>query len=131
MFKRRRIVALLSVIAAAAALSLTSAQASHADGAFVIRNPASGNLGCIQAPGFNKDVQLTTAPCDFGQFQVWVLDPLGNNRYHIRNPTTDFCMRALSNRDFSAVDQIDCTGISNEVWLILPSTTGVFQIRSE
>jgi hypothetical protein len=131
---RRKTISFLSAIIAAAALSTAPARASYAEGAFQIINPASGNIGCIQPPGFVKDVQLTTAVCDGNELQHWIFEPLGNSRYHIRNEATGWCMHAVSNSDFAVVDTIDCTNISNNVWFI-PSTNSTtdqpFQIKSE
>jgi hypothetical protein len=130
---RRRIAALVSAIATATTLSLVPAQPSYAlDGAFPLMNPGSGNLGCIQPPRADKDIQLTTAPCDGNQLQLWHFDLLSDGSYHIRNNFTDYCMRTVSNGDFAVVDTIDCTGISNEKWIIPngPSRTVSFQVIS-
>jgi hypothetical protein len=118
MLNRRRVAALGSAVAATAALLLVPAQASYAD-TIVLRNQASGQMGCIQPPDFEKDVQLTTAPCDGSNIQHWtlVLVHLDSvSTWRVKNFATGFCMHATSNRDFAVVDQIDCTSISNNNW---------------
>jgi hypothetical protein len=120
MFNTRRIVAIFSALAAASTLSLVTAQASSAapiTGAFHLMNPASGNFGCVQANA-EKDIQLTTAICGNNDFQQWIFDPVGTNLYHIRNAHTGWCMRVRSGADFSPVETIDCTNISDENFFI-------------
>jgi hypothetical protein len=122
---RQKIIALLSSLVATAALLLVPAQAGYAQtiiigSPIILRNPASGQMGCIQPPGFEKDIQLTTAPCDGSNIQHWTIELAGTVGqtpvFHIVNFATGYCMRATSNRDFAPVTQIDCTGISDEKW---------------
>jgi hypothetical protein len=116
---RRRIITLASSAAATAALFLIPAAPAYATTS-LIKNPASGQMGCLQANGFEKDVQITTAFCDGNPLQAWIFDPVGfdNDRFlfHIRNLATGWCLTATSNRDFAPVEQIDCTSITNENW---------------
>jgi hypothetical protein len=135
--KRRRIVALLFAIAAAATMSLMSAQVSHAAtilGPVEIQNVGASGL-CVQLnPATNdKDIQLVQEPCNGTAAQKWILiSLLDDGRYNIENVGNSMCMRAVGNRDFSVVDTIDCTGISNEVWTFQSSNTpGASVIKSE
>jgi Ricin-type beta-trefoil lectin domain-like len=120
MLKRRpRILALLFAIAATTALSLMAAPASHAD---VPLGPYSIELGdgmCIQTNPANNgaDIQLVEEWCQPGNTaQQWYFYSLGGGDYHIRNAGNLNCMRARGNKDFSPVETIDCTQISDESW---------------
>lgn len=115
---RRKTVALASSFVATAALLLAPAQPAYAD-TFLLKNTASGQMGCIQAQGFDH-AQLTTAFCDGNDFQRWVFInvPVSSTQtfVRIRNVGSGLCMRASTNKDFALVDQNDCTQISNELW---------------
>jgi hypothetical protein len=142
---KRRTAALLPVIAAAAALPLTSASASYAAttlGPFQIMNVAAGNSeGCVQVvSGDSRDVQLVSGPCFATARSLWrfIGVPFGSpfgDVWNIQNVSTGLCMRARANSDFSAVETIDCTGISDERWSIPQGGVGngsqIVRIRSE
>jgi hypothetical protein len=134
-------------LAGAAALALvpgaitsTAAQASTR-GPFQIRNWASDNQGCVQVvPGDSRDLQVVTGQCYVTSRSLWrfIPQPYGSaygDVWQIQNVSTGLCMRALANTDFSVVDTIDCTGISNERWSVLQQGVGngsaILAIRSE
>jgi hypothetical protein len=129
--KRRRIVPLLFAAAAMAALSLTSAPASHA--AISMGNIMNHHALCVGTPASSnpEGVQLEQLQCP----DVWSLIPLGNGTWNIVNATTHLCLRARANRDFSPVDSFGCTGVSNDVWVLSRVTDGpaanLWQIKSE
>jgi hypothetical protein len=138
MLKLRRIAALFFALGAAGAMSLASAQASHAAtilGPVEIQNVGASGL-CVQLnpATSDKDIQLVQEPCNGSDpAQQWLLfSGLDNGQYSIINVKTGMCMRAVSNRDFAVVDTIDCTSISNEVWTFQASNTpGASVIKSE
>jgi hypothetical protein len=142
---KKRVAAVLSAIAPAVALSLTPMPASYAAttlGPFQIRNVASGNSeGCIQVvSGDSRDIQLVSGPCFASARSLWrfISVPFGSafgDVWNIQNVSTGLCMRARGNSDFSPVETIDCTGISDERWSIEQGGVGngsqINPIRSE
>jgi hypothetical protein len=135
MLKRGRVVTLLFAAAATAALSLTSAPASHADiSTGYIMNGA--NQLCVMTPPSSnpEGVQLQQLPCSFGG-SLWSLMPLGNGTWNIVNTATHLCLRARANADFSPVDGFGCTGVSNDAWVLSRVIGGpaanLWQIKSE
>jgi hypothetical protein len=121
----------------------TPAQASSAStrGPFQIMNWASGSQGCIQVvSGDSRDIQVVTGPCYATTRSLWrfifvLVGSSFGDMWNIQNVSTGLCMRALANKDFSVVDTIDCTGISNERWSIpqggVPNASQIISIRSE
>jgi Ricin-type beta-trefoil lectin domain len=111
MLSQRKILGLFSV-AAAIAVSLVFAPAAHAAGPFQIK--VFGSQKCIQIPAIGD--QLEQQPCDrANRAQLWLLDPIGGNDYHIINVASGMCMRARGqNADFTPVETTDCTNISDE-----------------
>jgi hypothetical protein len=112
---RRKILGLFSV-AAAIAVSLAFAPAANASGPFQIK--VFGSQKCIQTTPSNSgaDIQLEQWDCNrANRAQLWLLDPIGGNDYHIINVNNGLCMRAHGrNADFTPVETIDCTNISDE-----------------
>jgi hypothetical protein len=112
---------LLSVGAAIAA-SVVFAPAAHASGPFQIKVFRSQK--CIQTSPANSgaDIQLEQQTCDptrTNRAQLWLLDPIGGHDYHIINVNNGLCMRAHgANADFTPVETIDCTTISDERFTI-------------
>ena len=108
-------------------------------GPFQIRNPASD--ACVQVvSGDSRDVQVVTGPCYVSARSEWMFIqvPVGSpfgDVWQIRNVSTGLCLRALANRDFSVVDTIDCTGITNERWSVphggINAPGEIISIRSE
>jgi hypothetical protein len=141
--KLRRTAGLLLSIAAAATMMLISAPPSQADtylGNVVIRNVDSHLCVSLNPQTLDKDVQVVQEPCDY-QFdtpQSWrvLLAGFQDNDpnfpiYRLQNEKTGMCLRAVSNRDFSVVDTIDCTSISNEKWALnLSGTTEIASLIS-
>src|SRR5262249_45340994 len=123
MMNRQRTAALLASIAATATMTLMSAQPSLADnfieGPWLIEN-ADQLCVSLNPLDFGKDVQVVQEPCDARPEEQWLVVPAGGNSnvYQIVNQYTGMCLRAVSNRDFGAVDTIDCTSISNERWFV-------------
>jgi len=131
MLKRGRIIAVLLASAALALMSLAFTQPSQAAtplGPYVIQNVGAqmaGNVLCVQPDPSHPapDIQLMQMDCGSGYDRWWFV-PIGNGNYHIQNTATGNCLRALSNTDFSPVDTIDCTGISNESWSLQAAPSG-------
>ena len=147
MFKRRGRARMLA-LAAVTGLALlpgtvigTPNQAWADRGPFQIRNWASDNQGCIQVvSGDSRDVQVVTGQCYVSDRSLWrfIGQPFGSpygDVWNIQNVSTGLCLRALANTDFSVVDTIDCTWISNERWSIPQGGVGngnaILAIRSE
>lgn len=122
--KRRRVAGLVSSIASVGAMMLMWTPASQASGDVIHVIQFTGSQLCLSLnpANFGKDVQVVQEECDFGTEQQWRFIPDGNdgpfNVYQVQNVATGMCLRATSNRDFSVVDTIDCTGISNEKWAL-------------
>ncbi len=120
MLKRRpRILGLFFAVAAAMAMSLVTAQASYAGAPLGPYKIELGNGMCVQTNPTNNgpDIQLVQEWCrPGGPAQLWYFWSLGNGDYHIQNAGNHDCMRARGNRNFSPVETIDCTNISDLSW---------------
>jgi hypothetical protein len=124
MFYRRRAVVALFASASIALLSLAFAQPSHADqtlGPYVIQNTASRLCVQLNAADQGPDIQLVQDSCANADGSTrtdaqWMFVPIGGGLYHVVNRATGNCMRALRDADFSQVQTIDCTGISDLKW---------------
>jgi hypothetical protein len=90
--------------------------------------------------GDSRDIQVVTGPCYASTRSEWqfIQQPFGSafgDVWQIKNVSTGLCMRALANSDFSVVDTIDCTGISNERWSVpqggVNAPSQIIRIRSE
>jgi hypothetical protein len=117
MLSRRKILGLFSA-AVVIGVSLVFAPAAHASGPFQIK--VFGSNKCIQTNPANSGagIQLEQWDCDptrANRAQLWFLDPIGGNDYHFINVNSGLCMRAHgANADFTPVETIDCTTISDE-----------------
>ena len=131
MLKRGRIIAVLPASAALGLMSLAFVQPSQAAtplGPYVIQNlgaQMAGNVLCVQPDPSDPvpDIQLMQMACGSGSDRWWFV-PIGSGNYHVQNAVTGNCLRALSNTDFSPVDTIDCTSISNESWSLQAAPSG-------
>jgi hypothetical protein len=123
---RRRTIAGLLASVSAVVLSLGLAQPSQAAtplGPYVIQNVDSKL--CVQPNPANTgaDIQLVQESCTNAAVH-WLFWPLGGGNYHIQNTVTGNCMRARADRDFSPVETIDCTPISDETWSLQVAPSG-------
>jgi hypothetical protein len=136
-FSLRKAAWVLLALAATALSSLASAPPSFAAttlGPYVIQNTASKL--CVQPDPNNPgpDIQLVQDSCANTNLIYWTFVPFNNTdtsgNYWIKNRGinqsvgTGNCMRARADRDFSPVESIDCTSISDLKWQLLVAPSG-------
>jgi len=151
---RKRIAVLLVPLAAVAALTLASVQPSQASqvrpasqasqpghvnpssggipnlytaGPWVLRSKASNLCLSLLPQNTGKGIQVVQEACNQSNpvegWRFLATDSEGSV-YRVQNVATGMCLRAVANKDFSVVDTMDCTGISNERWFIEAGTLG-------
>jgi hypothetical protein len=109
---------LVLVVMAAAGTCLTVAQPASAANFFTIRN--FGSQLCIQTPPGRPNageqlVQELCSPTD--PAQRWAPVALGGRDFQFVNQGNGLCMRVRRvNADFTPVETIDCTPISDSRW---------------
>lgn len=145
---RKRIAMLLVPLAAVATLTLVSGQPSQASqvsqsgqvsqssggipnlytaGPWVLRSRASNLCLSLLPQNSSKGIQVVQEACNLSNpvegWRFLAVDSEGSV-YRVQNVATGMCLRAVANKDFSVVDTMDCTGISNERWFIAAGTLG-------
>jgi len=109
-----------------ALMMLGSAQPSQADttlGPWVIQNVDSKL--CVQPNPADTGAgpQLVQDSCGNAAVR-WLFVPLGGGIYWVQNTVTHNCMRARHDVDFSPVESIDCTHISDLNWSLQTAPSG-------
>jgi ricin-type beta-trefoil lectin protein len=146
--KPKRIAVLLVPLATVAALTVAAGQPSQASqvsqssqssqssggipnlygaGPWVLRNRASNLCLSLLPQNSSKGIQVVQEACNQSNaVQGWRFLAVASDGsvYRVQNVATGMCLRAVANKDFSVVDTMDCTGISNERWFIEAGTLG-------